>query len=912
MQWGPRHSTLRVQTAYRVGLLLLLSWVSLPVQASGDDDRERPVRVEPVGTGHAEAAPGEIVSAAFRLTNPASEPRRVRADVHLPAEWSLLFAAPVMSLAPNERATRLLSFRVPAHTAPGTYEVRLRVRSGGASFQPSEGVLTVAVGAQRALEITTLDAPPVLAAGSVYEARFLLANVGNARLRLRLEAHARGGTVEVGRTEVELDAGAAQDIVVRVEAPSDLRKRQRHYVRLLAFVGDEEVAQTGATTELVPTGPMKDDGDRYPVEIALLAGGQRGGIGPQLQVASLPTKEPDRPHVDFLLRTPTSQPNSSFVLRDEYRFRYTSEPLALQLGDDIYALSPLTEVGVYGFGGEAQFRTPSRSFGGYYQQSRFPGVEAAQGGLRVEQKVADEVHVGLNLLSSSGFRNGEVASFESRFVPYVNAEVEAEVGASTGGGEALALRFGGGDARFRYETRYVRSTPEYVGTLRGTALRSVAVSGQPTTGFQLEGAWRDHRRTYTALEGAPPSERSERYGQAGARLMGRLFDRSTFLSLSAHRRSVSIAAPGRATEQSEHAARLRVGFDPHRLLTLRGGAEAGRARLSAEQAGRPFYRYDAQARLNVEAYVASFAVEHVRGAEIYAARDQRRWQLSTHVGARVGGATRIGADMYFSVDESRPDFRYVVTQFRVDHTLATGARLSVRSRFSEAGRGGSLVPQYAFAYTLPFGLDLGLSPRRAPLVGEVFDAATKEPVEGALVLLGDAVAMTDERGAFTLPAPEAGTHYLRLDPASIGLDRTTLDEMPMAVDIAENGAAGPLVLPVVESGTVDGRVVLRASEDQPSAEAVEVDLANVVLEASDGNGRYRTITDGQGRFLFTDLRPGPWTVRVVHAQLPERHSFERETTDVLVASGERATVEFVVRERQRTIEFIRSGTLKAN
>ncbi len=874
------------------------------------------MRVEPVGTGHAEAAPGEIVSAAFRLTNPASEPRRVRADVHLPAEWSLLFAAPVMSLAPDERATRLLSFRVPAHTAPGTYEVRLRVRSGGGSFQPSEGVLTVAVRAERALEITTLDAPPVLPAGSAYEARFLLANVGNARLRLRLEAHARSGTAEVERAVMELDAGAAQDVAVRVTAPSDLRSRRRHYVRLLAFVGDEEVAQTGATTELVPTGPMKDDGDRYPIEIALLAGGQRGGIGPQLRVASLPTKDPDRPHVDFLLRTPTSQPNSPFVRRDEYRFRYASEALAFQFGDDIYALSPLTEVGVYGFGGEARFRTPSRSFGGYYQQSRFPGVEAAQGGLRVEQEVADEVRIGLNLLSSSGFRNGEVVSVEGRVVPYANATVEAEVGASTGGGEALALRFGGGDTRFRYETRYVRSSPEYVGTLRGTALRSVAVSGQPITGFQLEGAWRDHRRTYTALEGAPPSERSERYGQAGARLTGRLFDRSTFLSLSAHRRSVRIAAPGRATEQSEHAARLRVGLDPHRLLTLRGGAEAGRARLSAEQAGRPFYRYNAQVRLNVESYVASLAVEHVRGAEIYAARDQRRWQLSTHVGARVGGGTRVGADMHFSVDQSRPDFRYVVTQFRVDHTLASGSRLSVRSRISAAGR-GSIVPQYAFAYTLPLGLDLGLAPQRAPLVGEVVDATTKEPVEGALVLLGGAVAMTDERGAFTLPAPEAGMHYLRLDPASIGLDRTTLAEMPMAVEVTEHGAAGPLVLPVVESGSIDGRVALRAPEVRPPAEAAEVDLAevdlaNVVLEASDGTGRYRTITDGQGRFLFTDLRPGPWTVRVVHARLPERHHFERETTDVLVASGERASVELVVRERQRTIEFIRSGTLKAD
>jgi protocatechuate 3,4-dioxygenase beta subunit len=86
----------------------------------------------------------------------------------------------------------------------------------------------------------------------------------------------------------------------------------------------------------------------------------------------------------------------------------------------------------------------------------------------------------------------------------------------------------------------------------------------------------------------------------------------------------------------------------------------------------------------------------------------------------------------------------------------------------------------------------------------------------------------------------------------------------------------------------------------------------MVLEASDGNGRYRTITDREGRFLFTDLRPGPWRVRVVHAQLPERHYVEREEVEVAVVSGQRASVEFEVRERQRTIDVIRSGVLRAN
>ena len=815
------------------------------------------------------------------------------------------------SLQPNERMTRLLSFRVPNHTTPGLYEVRLLVRSEEDAFRPGEGVITVRVRAQRAVEITALSAPPVLPAGAAYDARFLVTNGGNARIRLRLEAQARGEAAEVDAPAIALDAGAAQTVTVHAEVPDEGRLRQRHRVRLLAFVGDEEVAQATVSTEVIPSGRRAETKGSYPVEAALLMGGERGGIGPQLQVASGPPTDPTLAHVDFLLRTPSAQPSSSYVMRDEYRFQYAGERLGLRFGDHVYALSTLTETGRYGFGGAAEFQTTDRTVGAYYQQSRLPGIDEAQAGVHVEQAVAEGSHVGLNLLSTGGFRSGQVGSVEGRYVPYTNAEVEAEVGVSTDRGRAVALRFGGGDPRFRYETRYVRSTPEYVGTLRGTAIQSIALSGQPLGWLQVEGAWRDQSRRYPTFDSDASSERGEQYGQLGARVMGRLFERRTFLSVSAHRRMLEISTPSQSTQQQERAVQFRAGFDPHRLLTLRGGFEAGHTRLSEERAARPFYRFSAQARVNVEAYVASFGVEHVRGAEIYAVREQRRWQLSTHIGARVG-RTRIGSDVYFNIDQRRPDYRFVVAQFRVDHEFEIGHRLSIYSRFSEAGSPSGIVPQYAVTYTVPFGIAVGRSARRAPLVGEVFDAKTRAPVEGAILYLGDAVAVTDAQGAFKLPAPEAGTHYLRVDPASIRFDRTTLREMPMQVDVTEAGGGLPLLIPVVESGSVEGQVVLRASERPAAADAVDVQLANMVLEASDGNGRYRTITDREGRFLFTDLRPGPWRVRVVHAQLPERHYLEREEVEVVVASGERAFIEFEVRERKRAIEVIRSGVLRVN
>ena len=896
MQGGPRHSTLLLPLACRVGFLALLLGISLPVRADGDS--EWPVRIEPVGGGHAETAPGEIVSAAFLLTNPVPEPRTIQMDVELPEGWVLLFRAPVTSLKPNERMTRLLSFRVPSHTTPGRYEVRVRVRSDGDAFRPGEGVMTVRVRAQRAVEITALGAPPVLPAGAAYDARFLVTNGGNAQVRLRLEAQARGDASEVDLPTIELDAGAAQAVTVHAEVPDEGRLRQRHRVRLIAFVGDEEVAQAMVSTDVIPSGRRADTEGGYPVEAALLMGGERGGIGPQLQIASGPPQDPTLAHIDFLLRTPNAQPSSSYVIRDEYRLQYAGERLGLRLGDHVFALSTLTETGRYGFGGGAEFHTPDRTVGGYYQQSRLPGVEEAQGGLRVEQAVTEEGHVGLNLLSATGFRNGQVGSVEGRFVPYANAEVEAEVGVSTDQGRAAALRFSGGDSRFRYETRYVRSTPEYVGTLRGTALQSIAVSGQPLDWLQVEGAWRDQRRRYRTFAGDASSERGEQFGQLGARVMGRLFERRTFLFISAHRRMLEVSAPSQKTRQLERAVQLRAGFDPHRLLTLRGGFEAGRTRLVEAQEARPFYRYSAQARVNVEAYVAGLGVEHVRGAELYAVREQRRWQVSTHIGAHVGGGTQIGADVYFNLDQSRPDYRFVVAQFRVDHEFEIGHKLSIQSRFSEAGPRSGIVPQYAFTYAVPFGLAVGRFSKRAPLVGEVFDARTRAPVEGALIYLGDAVAITDAQGAFKLPAPEAGTHYLRVDPASIGFERTTLREMPMEVEVGEEGGGRPLLIPVVESGSVEGQVVLRASERPAAADAVDVQLANMVLEASDGNGRYRTITDREGRFLFTDLRPGPWRVRVVHAQLPERHYLEREEVEVVVASGERAFIEFEVRRTE--------------
>ena len=201
------------------------------------------------------------------------------------------------------------------------------------------------------------------------------------------------------------------------------------------------------------------------------------------------------------------------------------------------------------------------------------------------------------------------------------------------------------------------------------------------------------------------------------------------------------------------------------------------------------------------------------------------------------------------------------TAFRV---LAAGAILvSAGSRL--AAQGPSLTPPRNFV-TCPAEMD----PSLTGLAGVVRDTVQGILIPGATV----SAAWTEgggQRRTVSVEADYQGVYVLcglpPLEALTVSASFPSFRTEPMQVSIAPGPPAGWDILVGVEEGalarllTVPGRIVGRVL-DRRSGRPVEA--ASIILSDTLLAEDRQRMTDGSGRFMFTDLDPGMYRVTVDH------------------------------------------------
>jgi hypothetical protein len=82
----------------------------------------------------------------------------------------------------------------------------------------------------------------------------------------------------------------------------------------------------------------------------------------------------------------------------------------------------------------------------------------------------------------------------------------------------------------------------------------------------------------------------------------------------------------------------------------------------------------------------------------------------------------------------------------------------------------------------------------------------------------------------------------------------------------------------------------------------------VEVEIVGPGGVRRLMTDAEGRFSASGLRPGWWRVRIALASLPRPHELKEHQMLLLPAGGEsRAWLRVI--EKERPVQIIQSGEL---
>lgn len=369
----------------------------------------RPMEVSPARDEFVEAVPPQILTMLFRVTNTTSAPRDLQAAVTLPPGFKLISPELPFTLGPQESDLRLVAFLVGPTAAAGKHSLTYSVGDRTTPSVRRHYSVTVVVLPVAKLEMSLLEAPALVIAGDAYQARFNLANQGNAPLAVVLEITSENDyPADTDSETFTIEPGRSREITVSVKTDATLRQELRHRLRLAATAtgGEKGPLRVEADTfvDVIPiiTGP-EDPFHRLPIEAKLSGlleddGETTGGLQAQVSGRGALDEEGTK-HLDFLFRGPDLDGDSILGTRDEYRLSYTTDKHKLHFGDRAYRLSPLTEYYIYGRGAEAELDLSGTTVSAYYMKTRWLKPEREQAAASVEVPLGQNGDVRLNYLS---------------------------------------------------------------------------------------------------------------------------------------------------------------------------------------------------------------------------------------------------------------------------------------------------------------------------------------------------------------------------------------------------------------------------------------------------------------------------------------------------------------------------------
>lgn len=905
----------------------------------------RGVVVRPNTTELVQSEPKKTVTTVFRVTNTSESRRTFIADVGLPENWRLISQEFPFTLEPQQTEIRIVSFFIPQNVPAGVYEVSYWVRDREYPSRSDYYALPVQVLQYRHLFLRMVEVPRSILGGESYRVTVLLQNESNVADTVELKAESASGyPIALHPSRVFLERGQSTTVtaVVQSEAKSTEMVHERFQI-FTKFLHDPNwIASQSIPIHVIPrlTKPM-DRFHRIPVQIVFseamqstnhkMKSGFQGEIYGEGQLVENSDKK-----IEFRFRGPDIYQTSIYGQHDEYVIGYQSKPFAFYVGDRTYSLTTLTENARYARGVEAISRWRNMELAGFVQKTRWYTPQEKEAGGYVRYNLPGKGMWGIGMLSKS--RDGETGNLVTMhsqldFWKQNPIQLEAVLGNNHQKQQmGYYAKWTGNSKRLYYYLNLIYTDPDFPGYYKNTRLFTLGGSITLKENLRIHTAWRYERQKYmvdTMLYVAPLSF----YARLGVNYR---FLNGTSLLLDLVRESREDRYPQPRFNYETQYVRLSLskGFEK---MSVNGAFDLGQTENKLSHKKSVSYRLNTGVHYvpNVNQSVQVFA--DFDNTERYALKQVSRLTLGTHLSWKIREETQLRFHFQnaHSVEQyyfDRDLFELQISQkvFHRDEFTLRARRTLLRNSMDHAETAVLLD------YRVKWGIPVAYKKHLGVVSGRIYDAETSLPLKDVVVRINGSSAVSNGQGEFIFPALKPGTYYLRVDPASIGLDRITARPTPMAVTI--RGADRYTIdLPVTRSASFVGEIVLcKTGVDSVNGNAQTTiyrengeyailgngktgngkngngrkdceGLAGILIEIKKEDEVFRRVTDAKGQFAFEELRPGKWTVKLYPQNLPEHHRFEKETFEIELKPGERFSQKIYVFPKKRRIQILEEG-----
>ena len=910
---------------------LLLSAVVLHAAQGG-------VQVRLSGQELFEAAPQNVVTTTFAVTNTSREELEFMPRVALPDGWKLVTPSFPFRIGPGSTEIRLVSFFVPQTALARKYKIIYRVNSVKYPSISDFATIYVAVLSVTKLQAQLLKAPESVIAGEDYNAVFSVVNASNKENRVVIQVKSgQGLPYTVVPDKLTLVPGESKTVKVTVKTNEKLRKGFKHHLKLtVQSVEDEKMkGQTSCAVDIIPrvTGEV-DRFHRILAKIVLRLVGQKGeedNVRFQGEFSGRGKLSEDREdEIAFMFRGPdTLEDSSMFGERDRYFSAYRGENAGALLGDGYYSLSKLTEQSLDGRGGEAGLALGDFGLRGYYMKTRWLDPEEKETAFQLEYMFSDRYRIGLNLFNKkSDIEDAQITSLQGKLEPFENTNIEFEAAYGKDDNRhdnAYWLNlYGSPEWGGSYGLEYIYAEPDFTGYYRDKEYISSNFFFPIKKHFTLNATLRQEKNNLD-LDPSIESAALSRYGQLG---LNYRFKTGTTLSIESRFRTREdrLAEPDFDDRVLTYRVRLGQSF---KKLSFNVSAERGKTkdRLKGQTSDVGIYDGSCYFMPTSNQSYGSYVRYSTHRDPESEDRDTINTGLtgSFKIGKRA--SVKLKLEKYDYIGNDSGDRHNL--DLALNYLFSNKTRISARGRYTLYSRKSDQEDETAFIveFNVPFGLPVGRKRNIGMLEGYVQDQETGQPIPNAILRLSGATAVADSHGEFTFHALKPGTFYLNIDSASIGLERIPVQKTPLKVDI-EGGKETSIEIGITKSASLTGRITVyefteedglqkgfsiskgekKAAREEGKDKMVETcSLPNALLELKSKQETWRVLADRKGRFRFDDVRPGQWTLTVRADNMPQYHYLEKDSFEIELAPGEKKEMLIRVLPKKRTIRIIEEG-----
>jgi hypothetical protein len=888
-----------------IGTFTMLLALSGATQAIA---QEQTVRVAFRQITPLEADPGSVVMAVLDVENLSQDSRRFQPAVELPSRWQLVFPEQPFTLALKASTVRFISLSVPAEAQAGPHTVRFTLTDSLAHRVLAVDSLTITVRSKRQVLLEVTGPPPFVAAGMPYEATVLVSNEGNVREEVTLFAAAEPGfSASPDSIHVSVGPFSTEATTVTVQTPVEVSRQFVHALRITGRTADGQALHASEALDVIPqVSRVSDPYRRLPVEASVGTAYESDVAHPQFSVTGgtgSVFSSSDR--LDFVLRGPDQLRNSMLGEMDEYWLRYSATRYRLHAGDDVYTLSPLTEVGIRGMGARGDATLGRLSLGAYGHETRYYAPGEQQFGAYTSYSLLNGLDLGTNYLAKTGRLDGHLATLRVQAEPWTNVSVDAEAGADLAASDdnrAFSVNVRAQQGRLGVNGRWLRAGGNFASSYRSVDFLSGSARLQVASRLFLESSFFDQQRNAFSNPLLELDQRT-RTLRVGARY-------SSLLSLFYHYNGYFENGD---TERQDRAVQADVRI-PLAFVSLSSRVEAGERAYRLLEDHFTYLRYDVSLFLNpVAGQSLQATFTHDLDRNPVSGEPQHRQGLNVSLGLNLNRVLRANAALTHSWYTSGVDARFTNADLLLSYTLPASHRITLRGRLLRFGQ-ASVETDHALSlqYVIPLNMPLGRASSSGTIQGRIYDVTTGAGLENVLLKAGNQAVLSGKDGRYAFVGIPPDAYTLEVDRGSIGVDRTTAQPTPMQI-MLDGGRSVEMDVGVTAAAVLSGQVARYTHEGTSlSAEGQLVRAGGqrgIIVEVTDGDEVQRRLTNAQGGFSFTNLRPGRWTLSVVQTDLSDLYFLEQDTVTLALSPGEHREVELRVLPVERTIRLVGGGDL---